>query len=293
MKLTKGKISKILNKKKQSRKKHNKVNKKNKNSNINTFRRKQYLNLANKTFKKSKGGNNIQQGNVDDLQKMLDKSSTDSITPNTTTTVEKEQTSSDINSEPSLYPSVTNEFLKSKEKDDSQVVTGEEPTVSAQDDSQVATGEEPTVSTQDESQVATGEEPTVSAQDDSQVVTGEEPTVSAQDDSQVVTGEEPTVSTTNDPTTKLPENVSESLNEVIDFFTSKIASEITSKLNLNDQYVNQDGFETVKKAAEKMNASDNTNNQSPKQENTLEGGTKRKKFHLTKKSRKQKTNLHP
>jgi len=284
MKLTKGKISKILNKKKQSRKKHNKVNKKNKNSNINTFRRKQYLNLANKTFKKSKGGNNIQQGNVDDLQKMLDKSSTDSITPNTTT-VEKEQSSSDINSEPSLYPSVTNEFLKSKEKDESQVVSGEEPIVSAQDESQVVSGEEPVVSTQDESQVVSGEEPVVSAQDESQVVSGEEPTVSAQDESQVVTGEEPTVSTTNEPTTKLPENVSESLNEVIDFFTSKIASEITSKLNLNDQYVNQDGFETVKKAAETMRASDNIN------ESRMEGGTKRKKFHLTKKSRKHKTTL--
>jgi hypothetical protein len=85
----------------------------------------------------------------------------------------------------------------------------------------------------------------------------------------------------------LPENVSESLNEVIDFFTSKIASEITSKLNLNDQYVNQDGFETVKKAAETMRASDNIN------ESRMEGGTKRKKFHLTKKSRKHKTNLHP
>jgi hypothetical protein len=49
MKLTKGKVSKILNKKNQSKKKYKKLIKKNKN--INTFR-KRHLNLANKRFLK-------------------------------------------------------------------------------------------------------------------------------------------------------------------------------------------------------------------------------------------------
>ena len=106
-----------------------------------------------------------------------------------------------------------------------------------------------------------------------------------ENESQLVSEENPVVSTSNEPTTKLPENVSESINEVIDFLTSKIASEITSKMNLNDRYVNQDGFESVNKAAETMSTSDNSN------ESRMEGGTKRKKFHLTRKSRKHKTTL--
>jgi hypothetical protein len=60
MKLTKGKISKIINKKKQSVKKIN--NKKRRTSKNKTFRKKKSLNLANKTlkrikYKKTKGGN--------------------------------------------------------------------------------------------------------------------------------------------------------------------------------------------------------------------------------------------
>jgi len=61
MKLTKGKISKLLNKKRQTRKKNFKNNRQKTSKNARTFRRKINVNLANKSlkqlkYKKTKGG---------------------------------------------------------------------------------------------------------------------------------------------------------------------------------------------------------------------------------------------
>ena len=80
MKLTKGKLSKLFNKKKQSHKKK-KNHKKNKKSN--TFRRNKRSNLANKTLKKIKigGGDEGASINSDEIVPSVVQDDSDSITP--------------------------------------------------------------------------------------------------------------------------------------------------------------------------------------------------------------------
>jgi hypothetical protein len=86
----------------------------------------------------------------------------------------------------------------------------------------------------------------------------------------------------------LPVNVSESLNTVLNYLTNEITHQVTENINLNnnnDNQINiQDGYNAVNQASEIMATPNN-------EENNLEGGKmKRKKFKLTKKSRKSPKN---
>ena len=85
----------------------------------------------------------------------------------------------------------------------------------------------------------------------------------------------------------LPENVSESLNTVLNYLTNEITNQVTENisLNTNNNPVNiQNGYDAVNQATEIMATSNNRGN-------NLEGGKiKRKKFRITKKSRKSPKN---
>ena len=78
---------------------------------------------------------------------------------------------------------------------------------------------------------------------------------------------------------ELPEDVSKSINTVMDFVTSKIANKININIPSNVSESNiqnvQNGFDAVNEATEKMSST---------QSNSQNAG-KKKKFRLTKKSR--------
>ena len=76
-------------------------------------------------------------------------------------------------------------------------------------------------------------------------------------------------SSLNSPSNELPSDISKSLNDVVDYVSSKIADKIKNDMNIsNSQQINmQDGFNSVNEATEQM----------------AKGGKKTKKFRLTKK----------
>ena len=104
-----------------------------------------------------------------------------------------------------------------------------------------------------------------------------EPAMSAMPPMTTETPTEPAMSamppmTTETPTSnELPNDISKSLNDVVDYVSSKIADKIKNDINLsnnNSETSNmQNGFNAVNEATEQM----------------TKGGKKRKKFRLTKK----------
>jgi hypothetical protein len=87
--------------------------------------------------------------------------------------------------------------------------------------------------------------------------------------------------TTSEP--ELPQEVSKSINTVMDFVSSKIANKINVPFNEGEPNIQniQNGFDAVNEAAEKMSSTQTE----PKSQSQNAG--KKKKFRLTKKSRGQ------
>jgi hypothetical protein len=273
MKLTKGKVSKILNKKNQSKKKYKKLIKKNKN--INTFR-KRHLNLANKTLKRITGG--------DDGKTKLDESLSGQETPPTNLETptqsqddvslgEREKDNSMLSNEvPVTTREDSNDFvsqnkipeeplifppadMKSRDSETSSLSDEERPSSTLFNDIDEENASDTTTNTTNEErkpeeqplQLETQETSEASespTQLETQEISEEQPHLERQ--------ETPLISTTNEKTSG---TVTESFNQVIDFLSSQIASKVVSHMNLSSNEtsnMNQDAFETVNHAAETM-----------------------------------------
>ena len=148
MKLTKGKISKLYNKKKQSLKK-GKKDKKSKSIKRNTFRKNKGFNLARKTLKKYIAGNGAdsKSENIEDT-KIEDKIT--NIQPTTTTTEKIETTTQEKPSVEAFEPIVTDnqneqiktEIIEPTTSEKIETITTENPSVETfdtikQDDEEV------------------------------------------------------------------------------------------------------------------------------------------------------------
>ena len=309
MKLTKGKISKLLNKERQSRKKQKKNRKHKQIKNAKTFRRKRPLNLSNKTlrkkkYKKFKGGeiNEIEIENENE-NKEKEKEKEKDITPVTTIPSENDtqMVEDDMMSKP-----VTNPFLEIPEKeqsDSSLAVPTVEPVINSKPI--VSLGEEPVIPEpitigEPETSVASPEvEPgSVVEPGPPEVEPGSEvepgppevepgpPEVEPEETFPLDEKEEeeekqppppPIPQNSKDFVIEnegLPEEVSKSINTVVNYVTNEIASKIMINTNTNQNATIQNGFDAVNEANDKFFTQQN-------------GGKKQKKFRLTKKSRSQ------
>jgi hypothetical protein len=94
--------------------------------------------------------------------------------------------------------------------------------------------------------------------------------------------------TATESKTELPEDVSKSINTVMDFVTSKIANKININTPSNDGESNvQNGFNAVNEATEKMSSTQTNTQSQPQPQLQSQNAGKKKKFRLTKKSRSQ------
>jgi hypothetical protein len=370
MKLTKGKISKLLNTKKQSKKKYRKNNKPKKSNFTNTFRKKRHLNLANKTLKRVKGGEIIKQYDSQNenvapnlieetsatnattplpLETTLDSNPIEETTtsttlentpettpieetttsttlenPSETTPIEETTTSTTLENPPQTTPieeTTTSTTLENPpETTPIEEITTSTTLENPLDNSLETTPiEEITTSTTLENPLETNSiKETTTSEEEGVIVPPEiqeyvntnesnnplanqeeinvvQNNVEIEDKTEIPevipidnkTNEMPTAVETQNNV--LPENVSKSLNTVLNYLTNEITHQITENINLNNNNNNQEniqnGFDAVNQATEIM-ATPTSN-----EENNLEGGKpKRKKFKLTKKSRKSPKN---
>jgi len=272
MKLTKGKVSKILNKKNQSKKKYKKLIKKNKN--INTFR-KRHLNLANKTLKRITGGDDGKTKLDESLSGQETLSTNSEPLPTNSETLPTNSEPLPTNSEP-LASSEDDVSLGEREKDNS-MLSNEVPVTTREDSndfvSQNKIPEEPLIfppadmkSRDSETSSLSDEERPSStlfndideenASDTTTNATNEERKPEEQPlqletqetseasesptqlETQEISEEQPQLERQETPlisTTneKTSGTVTESFNQVIDFLSSQIASKVVSHMNLS------------------------------------------------------------
>ena len=257
MKLTKGKITKLLNKKRQSKK--NYKNKKVKTKNRRTFRKKRNINLSNKTLKNYRYKKTL-GGDIESNKKI------ESTETETTQPVEPKE----------LVQPVT-----SIETGDTTPIVNEEPIIAPQPPPPppTPTTTEESLETNDTTPIV-NEEPFVSTPPPPPPPTTEEVTLETNDTTPIVNEESiippPPLPPIEETTQELPEEVSKSINTVMEFVTSKIANKINididNEKDMNNVSSIQDGFDA-------LNETNKTFISSP------QNGGKPKKFRLTKKSR--------
>jgi len=288
MKLTKGKISKILNKKKQSRKKpNNKKRKLDKNTkNARTFRRKRSVNLSNKTFKnlhlnKSKGGEGKDTTNSKKSEVETFEQQPVETTSTTTTSTPMELEQNEIKPVETVEEQPTSTTTSTPMETDNDVKPVEEVSESQTTPMETNDEVEPleTVETVEEDPTSTPMTTEDIFKPDENDEEGD-PSLSTPTPSTPMLIEDDVKQFENVDkkyNDELPEDVSKSINTVMDFVTSKIANKININIPSNEGESNiQNGFNAVNEATEQM-ASSQTQNAGRKQ-----------KFRLTKKSRKSK-----
>ena len=312
MKLTKGKISKLLNKNRQSKKKYRKNKKTKKNSYTNTFRKKKHLNLANKTLKQfkvrnSKGGELKQVGTEITTQPTQEVPITVNPIPQiqeTTPIPEIQETQLNENPLP-----ITTDPVETQPSQPAEPVPDDTTSITQmQEPKQPETTELDAINpfeTQPSEPIKVEPDDTTTSpliqETPDQVETNSKlmetgtnnvtPEITnipeSTENTTTFQQEEPTIAEPNVVTNEitntepeLPENVSESLNTVISYLTNEISNQISNNIsnnnnNNNNQPVMQNGYNSNEQAVEIMANSNGTT-----------GGNKRKKFRLTKKSRK-------
>lgn len=293
MKLTKGKISKIFNKKKQSLKKIKK-NKKTK-SIIKTFRKKRNINLANKTIKKLKYTKH-KGGDINENEDLNTPKNEETIVSPTLQNVNEDEDAEfpivnqdenviDVNNDeifdegqPNLQessdmePSSSQElqpFDEEESPSEEQVVATEEvpepiPDIKSEQEEPseeqfVATEEEPSIEQEvpsEEQFVAPEEEPDVEQEVPQEVVTPEEEPVEPVEVPQevVVPEEEQTVEEEKTISNNREErkNLSESINNVVEYISDKIAEKVSNNLSLQPSEKQQNGFNAIENAAKSI-----------------------------------------
>jgi len=274
MKLTKGKISKLLKKSKQSKRKY-KIKKDKNSKRSRTFRKKHKLNLANKTiknsrfFKKTRGGevgtNNIStETNANTNTKISDENMSQPITPPSELLPETSTPVAEPEGQPITPPSeLLPETSTTLAEPEGQPITPpsellpETSTPVVEPETETVT---PTPALLPEIETSTP------------VVEPETETVTPTSSSVL-----PNTTLFSPPVAQneLPKDVSVSLNNVMNYVTSQIVDKM--KLDnigntINNTSNMQDGYTTVNEATEAMSE-------------TPKGGTKKRKFRLTKKTR--------
>jgi hypothetical protein len=273
MKLTKGKISKLLKKSKQSKRKY-KIKKDKNSKRSRTFRKKHKLNLANKTiknsrfFKKTIGGevgtNNIStETNANTNTKISDENMSQPITPPSELLPENTSTLAEPEGQPITPPS--------------ELLPETSSTIAAEPEAETIT---PPSELLPETSIPVAEPETETVTPTPALLPEiETSTPVAEPETETVT---PTSSSVLPNTTlfsppvaqnELPKDVSVSLNNVMNYVTSQIVDKM--KLDnigntINNTSNMQDGYTTVNEATEAMSE-------------TPKGGTKKRKFRLTKK----------
>jgi hypothetical protein len=295
MKLTKGKISKLLKKSKQSKRKY-KIKKDKNSKRSRTFRKKHKLNLANKTiknsrfFKKTIGGevgtNNIStETNANTNTKISDENMSQPITPPSELLPENTSTLAEPEGQPITPPSEllpeTSTTLAEPEGQPitppSELLPETSSTIAAEPEAETIT---PPSELLPETSIPVAEPETETVTPTPALLPEiETSTPVAEPETETVT---PTSSSVLPNTTlfsppvaqnELPKDVSVSLNNVMNYVTSQIVDKM--KLDnigntINNTSNMQDGYTTVNEATEAMSE-------------TPKGGTKKRKFRLTKK----------
>jgi hypothetical protein len=276
MKLTKGKISKLYNKNKQTLKK--KANKRKTSNKSKTFRRKQKINLARKTlkrfhYKKQKGGENIPPKEVttkDDAD--VDIVSSENVaTPMEEAAVqpveepvEEPVEQAVVNeTEPVVEPLVEEEPVVSEEE---HLVDEEPPIV----EKPVVSEAEPMVEPMEEPLVSEAEPLVEEEHEVEPVLNDESPlagtdTVKVEDIQNTPTYDldtEETPSTTTEPTSSLPmseqktEELKAAIDTVIDYISNKVSENVSNKVTQNISSSSgeniQNGFDSINKTVETM-----------------------------------------
>ena len=262
MKLTKGKIRKLYNKRNQTLKKY-----KNKKTSYEkkTFRNKKQLNLARKTLKrfayeKPRGGANEvapkdkSKGFFSFLgRKAKPKNSTtlENAKPPAQVTEDIKTPAADIaittNVEPTTDTPVTPVAVEPITTDQSAITTTDQP-ITTTDQPAIATTVEPAITTDTPVAVEPAVTESVSTTTDTPVAV-----------ERAITAVEPTVKedTKNIPSSEIPSSeITNSLSKVTNYFANVIADKVSQNISAtNNGDKLQDGFVSVNKATEKMASS--------------------------------------
>ena len=222
MKLTKGKLSKLFNKKKQS---HKKKNHKRKSHKRNTFRNKKNINLANKTFKKFKVGGDPDEvpTNIDQIVPSVVEDDSD-ISTVPETVVEVPETVVEVPEEV-VVPEASEEARKAQEFIDEEEARKAQELVDAEASEEARKAQELV----DAEAVATAEE--------------------ARKAQEVVKSETLTEIPSNEI---IPDEVNKSINILADLLASKIVAKIQG--NSSSSSV-QNGFKSVDNIANVLGSS--------------------------------------
>ena len=287
MKLTKGKISKLYNKKKQSLKK----NKKGKSSKKKTFRRKRRMNLANSSLKNIRCMN-LYGGYTKKTEPSSEFQDPEAQLPSEVlkakTIVPEDQQSSQVQNQdkPSTQDSEPETIVPVQPS--TQDSEQEDIVPKVQQSSEVSEPETIVQTPIESSSEISKPESIVPLQQSSEDQNQDKPSSEDQTQENIVSEDQPS-SEVQKPETNIPlqpeppselqsDNIREAFNTIIDDISNKIAIKISQDLNLNKSNESTDGFKNVEENASQFAA-------------FSKGGKKSRKFKLTNKRKTHKRKI--